>query len=693
VARVLRLVCLACLSLVVPASAAAAPRWGEAPPVELGVGEIATCLRDVGGGRVAALADRDGRFGAAFYAVEANGLRADGEAVLGRRLLGCPAVAASGSGAAVAAVGVRRGSRNRLSPARLVVRVRDAGHGFSPPVELARASDPAAVIEPAVAVGADGSVLVAWQERLLALGRVERVTVRVARRPAGGARFGPVATLVDRPRVGQLEPVPLAVALDAAGSATVAFARPRPARREGGGTVEGLASIEVAIAPPGGAFGRTQRVVESAQYVSTVVLASDPAGRALLAHDGDEGVRVYERSHRAGAFAPGPTAGGSPDASAARPAVALAADGGAVVAWRAGDAVDAIARSGPGGFGPVQRIQAGRDADSFEFGALVLSDDGPPLDEDDGRLRAAAAPGGRGAVGWLAPRDPLRGPGAARVAPATGERFAPAVVLGFPARDVEGVVPWLGTGGRAAVWAENRTRALGTIMYPVGDGRLRLARAGRPPAQPAAPVVRVAAPPPEQALHRGSPLRLEARCSATCDLRATIAPRGGRRDGRSPGAAIGTAGRTGPGSVRLRLDPLSGDHIAPPGGGTVPVTVLASAPGGVATARTVVRARVRRRPVPPFRRPLQVQARRADDAVVVTWRTAGPARRMSFFAFTRRTRGRRFTLRSSSAARRGRGDQRFRLRLRDARDARWVVLLAAAQDPPRRSARVVVPVR
>jgi hypothetical protein len=65
---------------------------------------------------------------------------------------------------------------------------------------------------------------------------------------------------------------------------------------------------------------------------------------------------------------------------------------------------------------------------------------------------------------------------------------------------------------------------------------------------------------------------------------------------------------------------------------------------------------------------------------------------MTFGAYTRRTRGKQATLQSSFAGRRGRGDRRFRLRLEDARGARWVVLVAWANDPPSRFARVVVPV-
>ena len=77
----------------------------------------------------------------------------------------------------------------------------------------------------------------------------------------------------------------------------------------------------------------------------------------------------------------------------------------------------------------------------------------------------------------------------------------------------------------------------------------------------------------------------------------------------------------------------------------------------------------------------------------MTWRTAGPARRMSFAAFTRRTRGREPSRRSAYAFVRGRGRVRFRVRIRAARGARYVLVLASATDPPFRARRVLVPIR
>jgi hypothetical protein len=68
---------------------------------------------------------------------------------------------------------------------------------------------------------------------------------------------------------------------------------------------------------------------------------------------------------------------------------------------------------------------------------------------------------------------------------------------------------------------------------------------------------------------------------------------------------------------------------------------------------------------------------------------------MRFFAFTRRTRGKRPTRASLSGigSAHGRGRARFRIRLTPARGMRWVVLHAYSIDPPQPDRTVVVPIR
>jgi len=178
-----------------------------------------------------------------------------------------------------------------------------------------------------------------------------------------------------------------------------------------------------------------------------------------------------------------------------------------------------------------------------------------------------------------------------------------------------------------------------------------------------------------QSLHAGEPLALDVRCAAACELRGTLAAHA--TDPRlDDGVAVGTAGRASAGRVRLLIQPSWTDHAAPRHGGPVRAVVRASAPGGTSASRTVARTRVRRRPVPPLRQPSAVRARRAGDDVIVTWRTAGPARRMTFVASTSRSRRAMPGLAAPTAQRRGRGRRSFELILRDAGHARWVQLVA-----------------
>ena len=671
---------LASLLLALVAAAPAAAQWGEAAPAELGRALPATCLRDDGGGAVAALGRHDG---AALFAVTTDGLRADGDVAFGRRLAACPEVAVNASGAAVAAAPVLAAGRQRL-----LVAVRDRAGAFTLPVELARARSRSVSIEPVVAIAVDGGMLVAWRERSTRPAS-ERVAIRVARRPPGGG-FGPPQTVVERAAGRWGADAPVAAGFDAAGTATLAWARPLPARRARGGLVGGLAAVEVAAAASGAPFGTADVVTAEAQEVGTMALAVAPDGRALLAHDGNETVRVLERAPGEAAFAPLARDGGSPERAASLPAAALAADGTAVVAWRAGGAVDAVARAGPGAFARVRRLQPPQDGEDLSLVGTLYASGGAPVELDDGRPRVAAGGGGQAAVAWLAPPGFPGGPQTPRIVVAAGAAFGAVAVLGSPVRDAGAVAPRLDGGAPGAIWTDNGAVALGG--YPVGAGRLRLALAARPRARPAAPRVTATARP--QALFHREPLALDVRCPAACDLRATIAPRRPASDDEGPALpAVGTGGRRDAGRVRLRVTPAFADHVAPPGGGRVRVVVRSAAPDGADAARTVIHARVRRRPVPPLRVPLDVRARRAGDAVVVTWRTAGPARRMSFHAFTRRTRGRAPAPASAFARVIGRGRRSFRVRIDDARGARYVVLLAVASDPPSRTRRVVVPVR
>jgi hypothetical protein len=372
--------------------------------------------------------------------------------------------------------------------------------------------------------------------------------------------------------------------------------------------------------------------------------------------------------------------------------VALAPDGGAVVAWRDGygDGVHAAARPPGGGFGAPVRLSS-REASAFSsFGALATSG-GPPVDDDD-RIRVAAGAGGRGAVGWIESGTAFGAPASVRLAQRSGANFARPLRIGSPVRDADRLVPWLGLAEPAVVWTDNRTAAGIVDAYPAGLGRLHLSRPAAPVANPPAPDVRVRVP--RRTIYAADPLVVDLDCAAACDVRAAVLPRGGRRrTGEARGGAIATGGRTTPGRLRLRAAPLSG-AIAPRAGGVIRLVVRATAPGGREVERQALRVRVRRRTPPPFQRPLAVRAHRAGDDVIVRWRTAGPARRMSFAAFGFRTRGNPARGEEPpSAYRDGDGDRRFRARLTGAARVRWVAVYAWSIDGPGRSVRVWARVR
>jgi hypothetical protein len=150
-----------------------------------------------------------------------------------------------------------------------------------------------------------------------------------------------------------------------------------------------------------------------------------------------------------------------------------------------------------------------------------------------------------------------------------------------------------------------------------------------------------------------------------------------------------TVTRRAAGSIALEL-PRSPQFDAPRFRfGAMTVDVLAAEPGGTAIARKSVRVRAVRRPPPPLLRPLDVRARRRGDRIVVSWRTAGPARRMQFAAFGQRTRKLRTIETSAADLVAGRGRTRFTARLHPDRPARvrWVTVHAASRD--RQGARSV----
>jgi hypothetical protein len=190
-------------------------------------------------------------------------------------------------------------------PARLRVAVRPPRGGFGAPVTL---TDGAAS-GPAAAVGADGSAIVAWSEAGGA---------RFARRPAGGA-FGAPGSVAPAG-----EQASVAVAHDAQGGSVLAWVRD--------GT-----RVQAAVAPPGGGFEAAEDVSAPAgARVFAPRVAVRPTGRALVVWErADDDLHTGSRVQLA-ARAPGGPFGavetvGSAPAGDAR--VAFVRDGRALVLW------------------------------------------------------------------------------------------------------------------------------------------------------------------------------------------------------------------------------------------------------------------------------------------------------------------------------------------------------------------------
>lgn len=504
------------------------------------------------------------------------------------------------------------------------------------------------------AVAADGAAVVAW---VGSRGRGDdyRERLHVVRRPAGGP-WGAVATLASSPTLH----LRVEAGIDDAGRATVAWARPDNEEPD---------RIEVATAEPGGGFGAPQRLAPDPQFGGSPVLAVAPDGGVLLAYEGDDRIVAFARAPGDGGLTR--VAIGARDRFAERPAVALASGGTALVAWGR-DALD-----GPGSLVVARRAAGAGFAQPELLGPGVPSDGAPvpafaPVDEF-GAIAAAAGADGGVLVSWLEAPRLDGGDAPARVALAAGTAsggWTLAQQVGGPGRSASALAA---LGAPASVfWTDNATAE--AFLFDVdGAGRIHRALPGAVPA-PAVPApgltLRTAR---RQAVRYGDPVVVTARCDAACDLRAVA----GRdpESGEPLGAGVG--GSDGPGVVRLRLLPEQADSIVPADGRPLRITVRASAPGGAAATVARIDARVRNAFVPPPRRPVDVRTERRGSRLVVRWRTRRPARAQSFLVGVER---KRFNLLDVESVR-GRGRTRFRVVLRHARRARWVTFSWSSTEP------------
>jgi len=610
---------VALLAAVLTAFAAApAAAWIELPAHPVAGDGVADCLRAAGPGQLALLGG-DGRSSSPvdLLTVGPQAIAPGTDAALGR-LAACPELAGAPGATPLLTAAVAHGVHSELTS----VRVADAG---SPAVTIGTSTgfDSA----PSVAVSPSGAAVIAWtQSELRPFPGVTHVLA--ATRPAAGAPFGPVVTLGTGSPFG-MQP---SAAIDASGHATVVWVSHS--------SLGGAATIDIADAAAGGRLVTRQLASAAGDQVA---LAVSPAGRTLVVDSGSDSILAYERTAGASTFAPVPApSSSSPDELA----VALADDGGAVIAYRVdsslggvGSAVSAFAllrRPGDAAFGREQVLEGSSDNGSFSaFGFMPSIDtSSSPLPDDRGaQIAAALNASGRVLLTWVDPGT--RGSAAsAHVASGTlaGGMARPAR-FGSPCRTANAAQPLtLADGTLGAAWTDNaRVTARARSDTPLSGGLLHALLPGRA-------AVSADAPPPgvsarltgATALHGGQPIRLRVRCRrGPCIVRAAATAYPLSRFG-DPTLVDGSIdlqrGRTGV----LALDPADGSTLARPHDATAPVSVLACAPAGTRAAHLTLKLRLHRLRLLPVPRVVDLVARRHGSKIDVTWRTSIPARDTRF---------------------------------------------------------------
>ena len=654
---------------------------------------IATCLRFTGEpGELALLGPLSRSSPTDFVEAGAGGLAERGRTSVGA-LFDCAAVAGGGGATVVAGAAQGRDNSSRL---RAVVRRPDGRWGA--PALLGRVPAPGQG-PVAAAVSARGDVLVAWVETTgTTLRSSGRGRIMAARKVSGG-KFGAAEEISPRRPLGRGGQLLLAVGSDVTGAATVVWARPAPDRAR----YSNLSAVETRSAAPGARFGAVERIARRAQDVAGLQLETAPDGRALVAYSANQAVTVVERAPGGGRFRPLARFGGGLRNEASEPAIAMRADGGAVIAWRSGGfgrgagGVRAAVRVGPGDLGSAATVDRPRDGGTSSGSFLAFGDlPFAPIDEQNLGLSAALGADGRSVLAWTAPRtlafgDRPLGPRAAVGTLAGG--FGRPATLGCPCRATNGVVALIDAGARPGVaWTDNisDSRFGPGRDLAAGGGRLHLAHPGRPtmPAVPP-PRLHLAAPRPQR-LHSGQPARVGARCSGPCDLRALVP---GARGGRP--RAVGSAALERAGRTTFAVRPPFDKNLAPPRPGRVPVVVRAYAPNTSSFSTARVAVRLSRLPAPPTPRPRDVRARREGQSIVVTWRTRRPARKVSFVVDGRRRRSQPARAVHLFDSVEGRGRTRFRARieLKPGDRVRFVAVTASGNVLPSVQRTVVVPVR
>ena len=625
-ARMRRLALLAAVVAAALAPSSAGAAWTETATYDVPGGGIADCLRAAGTDRLALLGSLE-RISTPIDLLELQG---DRLAPLATSTLGwlddCPEIGTADGAPSLAAgtVLLPRG-RGDFGTALRVATLGEAPQTLRP-----------AGGTPSVATAPGGAAIVAWIQRRPGQ---DKARVMAAIRRSAGAPFG-TPTAVDGRPADQRAAV---AGVDAAGRAVVAWrtASPRNFLHE---------VLHVAAADESGRFGPPRALTRTRGW--SLALAVAPDGRALLVAEGLDGLRAYERLPGQADFTriPLPSVPYVEDL-----AVALNADGGAVIAYRTDPwSTAALVRSTGGAFREggdiaVRRLGNFRPLESAFASPLVSSLGAhaePPDDMAGQDLAVALTPSGQMLMTWVQDEE--------------GERAASAYVARGTLTDGFGAPSRVGGACRSATaarplrfdddvlgvaWTDDArvdTRQGG--LRRLGGGRAHVARdlaPSEPPAStPAAPrmTARLMGPP---ALRATEPLRVRVRCERACDVRAVAVARTlpqpwwslfGRRGGaRQVLDASDTlpAGR----ETTLRLDPENGSNAAGARGfPRTPIVVLACTPGNAVAERLELPAP---RALPPGRIPsiAGLAARQRGDVVRATWHTTAPARRIHFTAY------------------------------------------------------------
>jgi hypothetical protein len=510
-------------------------------------------------------------------------------------------------------------------------------------------SDGWAVRELATAVSERGDAVVAWSEDGSDGDDGSETRIRVARRAPGDRAFGTAQI------IGATGPRPWTLLAGVSGSGeafvlwTTLVNEAAPYRLP----------VRVAIAPPGAAFGPPAEVGR-VPLRSTPALAVGADGRALVAIPDGADLGVSERAP-GGAFGPVAQVTHAPDWFGARARAVLGPAGEAVVTWegRAQGGAGLASRGGPGPFTGVTLAET-----------AALRRRGDPFYSSEtyylGTLSAFTFPGvgvdvrltgdGRAVLATAVSRPPAACSASAQLVTLTlGGTAVTSEPVGGALRDIsDAYALTLPDGVLAVAWTDELV-----------DARVRfhLAIAG-PGGEPAAapPRVRIGRP-RSRVVPRDSSLDLPVRCSAPCEVRAQLL------DG-SYGEGFLHMDRAGEDSLSVSsgLTPLAPLQLGP-----VRMRITYGPGDGRTTRSRTLTLRLRRPPDRPEPKVLALRAVRRGDHIDVTWRTDRRPGEYGFYATGDDTRGWSGEPLVAAGFEGARG-RRFQLTLPLVEGVRWVTL-------------------